>query len=86
MNSSQHELLPEPPGFYGRDGQREQPAEDADKTYRPSKQEIEESCRRIRENWSEAEHRRRAGVGTKRLQLAVVPCRVALPTSWELDR
>ena len=45
----------------------------------PTPEEIAACCREIRRGWSEAEHRRRAGVGTGRLQLAVRPCRVALP-------
>jgi hypothetical protein len=84
MDSSHHDLRPDPPAFYGRDGRRETP-ETPERTYRPSPEEIEESCRRIRQNWSEAEHRRRAGVGVQRLQLAVVPCRLSLPSGWDLD-
>jgi hypothetical protein len=52
-------------------------------TYLPSPEEIENRCREIRRNWSESEHRRRAGLGAKRLRLAILPCRTSLPSLTE---
>ncbi len=52
-------------------------------TYLPSQEEIENCCREIRSHWSESEHRRRAGLGAKRLRLAILPCRTFLPSLAE---
>ena len=48
-------------------------------TYLPSQEEIERCCREIRRGWSESEHRRRAGLASNRLRLAIFPCRTYLP-------
>jgi len=42
-------------------------------TYEPTPEEIARECWKIRRTWSEREHRRRARIARRRVELTIVP-------------
>ena len=57
----------------------------ANEPYLPSPEEIEEHCRQIRRDWSENEHRKRAGHSFQPLEIATTPCRISFSDLFYLD-